>query len=175
MLSPNIRSLDAKETRSSLPALSELLTDAVRNGASVGYILPFTTEDARPYWQGVAAALYTPFRILLVAEINRQIVGTVQLDLADRPNGSHRAEVAKLIVHTDFRRRGIGRALMAELETIARARGRTVLVLDTSQGDVAEGLYMRIGYQRAGAIPQYAQSIHGVPHATVFMYKLLDG
>ena len=49
------------------------------------------------------------------------------------------------------------------------------LVLDTRQGDVAERLYLKQGYIRAGSIPQYARSADGTLHTTVFFYRLLEG
>ncbi len=101
-------------------------------------------------------------------------MGSVQLALATRGNGLHRAEVQKLIVHRQARHQGIGRALMAALEDTAWQEGRWLLVLDTRQGDAAEQLYEKIGYVRSGTIPQYARSADGSLHTTVFFYKLLD-
>jgi hypothetical protein len=53
------------------------------------------------------------------------------------------------------RKRGIGEQLMARAEGEAKARSRTLLVLDTASGD-AERLYERSGWQRSGVIPDYA-------------------
>ena len=130
MSSPFIRRLDAHDARAAVPALAELLADAVRSGASVGYVLPFESEDARPYWLGVAAALHTPYRVLLIAEVNGHIMGTVQLHLEDRPNGSHRAEISKLLVHTDFRRRGYVRLVDAHFANHLNAISATIPVQD---------------------------------------------
>ncbi|HYP06549.1 MAG TPA: GNAT family N-acetyltransferase, partial [Bryobacteraceae bacterium] len=69
---------------------------------------------------------------------------------------------------------GVGRALMLRAEELARQMGRTLLVLDTRCGDVAEQLYLKLGYVRAGVIPGYARSASGELHSTVFMYKQLD-
>jgi ribosomal protein S18 acetylase RimI-like enzyme len=90
-----------------------------------------------------------------------------------RANGLHRAEVAKLMVHRAARRRGIARALMLALEDHARRLGRTTLVLDTRQGDPSERLYQSLGYQLAGAIPEYARSADGTLDATAIYYRLL--
>jgi ribosomal protein S18 acetylase RimI-like enzyme len=62
---------------------------------------------------------------------------------------------------------------MAALESLARALGGSLLVLDTRQGDDAERLYRRIGYRAAGVIPGYARSSSGRLDGTVFMYKAL--
>jgi ribosomal protein S18 acetylase RimI-like enzyme len=82
--------------------------------------------------------------------------------------------VQKLLVHTRFRRRGLARRLMEALETSARQRKLSLLVLDTVEGDAAEQLYPQIGYQRAGEIPAYARSGAGGLDATVIFYKLLS-
>lgn len=58
--------------------------------------------------------------MVLLAEVDGRIVGTVQLVLATRPNALHRAEVAKLMVHPMAQRRGIGRRLIEEVERSAR-------------------------------------------------------
>jgi ribosomal protein S18 acetylase RimI-like enzyme len=97
----------------------------------------------------------------------------VQLALATKENGRHRAEVQKLLVHTRFRRRGIARSLMSAVEKAALRMGRTLLVLDTEEGSPAERPYEKCGYARAGIIPQYARSAEGSLISTVIFYRLL--
>jgi ribosomal protein S18 acetylase RimI-like enzyme len=145
----------------------------VASGASVGFLPPLAEREAADYWRSVELAIATPDRILLVAQQAGTLLGSVQLDLATRANALHRAEVMKLMVHTRARRSGVGRALMRELEQHAAACARTLLVLDTRAGDVAENLYARLGYTRAGTIPRYARSANGELHATMFMYREL--
>ena len=166
--------LDAVAAREREQALVDLLIDAVDSGASVGFLPPLAPAEAADYWREVFVALETSNRILLVAEDDaRQIAGAVQLDLATRANALHRAEVMKLFVHRVYRRRGIARDLMSELEIAAREHGRTLLVLATREGDPSEQLYLGLGYIRAGAIPRYARSAGGELHTTVFLYKEL--
>lgn len=169
----NIQQLTPEDLILALPKLAVLLQDAVASGASIGFLLPLSDEDALAYWQEVAAALKGAHRILLIAQMDDEIVGTVQLDLAGRPNGSHRAEIAKLMVHTSSRGKGIAKALMNAIEHEAQLAGRTTLILDTREGDPSEHLYYKRGYSRAGTIPEYARSTDGSLHTTVFMYKLL--
>ena len=168
----NIQRLTSEETIQVLPKLAVLLQDAVTNGASIGFLTPFTYEAAVAYWQEVVTALQSPYRILLVAQIDEDIVGTVQLDLERRPNRSHRAEVAKLMVHTSKRGQGIAQALMYAIEHEAQLAGRTTLILDTRLGDPSERLYTKLGYTKIGTI-HHASSIVGSSHTTVFMYKVL--
>jgi len=124
----------------------------------------------------VLPALRDGSRVLVVARgAGGELLGTAQLDLCARPNGRHRAEVVKVIVHTKARRRGIGRALMLALEDEARRQGRGTLVLDTRRGDPAERLYAGVGYTLAGVIPAYARSAGGALEPSAFYYKLLEG
>ena len=170
-----IEVLNQAMTRACMPELAGLLQDAVAGGASVGFLPPVSGEEAVAYWESVAAALAEGSRVLLIARRpDGPVVGTVQLDLAMRANGRHRAEVSKLMVHSSARRQGIGRALMLALEEQARRLGRTTLVLDTRQGDPSERLYRSLGYQFAGAIPRYARSADGTLHTTAFYYRLLE-
>ena len=104
---------------------------------------------------------------------NGEIFGTVQLELAAKQNAQHRAEVQKLMVHSKHRKKGIAKALMDQMEAAARETGRTLLVLDTLEGDTAERLYEKWNYQRAGSIPQYARCADGKLHPTVLFYKFL--
>jgi ribosomal protein S18 acetylase RimI-like enzyme len=101
-------------------------------------------------------------------------VGTVQLQPPESENGAHRGEVAKLLVHPEWRRQGIARALMTTLEAEARAAGKTLLVLDTREGDPSNKLYRALGYREAGRIPGWTRDATGTPSATVFWYKPLD-
>jgi ribosomal protein S18 acetylase RimI-like enzyme len=153
--------------------LSEVLHAVVHAGAGVSFILPFSLEDARAFWlEKVLPSIGASTRRVLVARTGTGIVGTVQLDLAVPPNQQHRAEVLKLLVHPAARRRGVGRALMIELEAVARSEGRTLLTLDTWTGSVAETLYRSLGYITVGVIPRYARgSVTPELDAATFMYK----
>ena len=174
-MTPLITSLGAAEARALLPQLHELLHDAVDSGASVGFLPPLPANEAQDYWQSVIDAVEAGHRVLLVARQPGEtaLLATVQLDLATRPNSLLRAEVSKLLVHRRARRQGLARQLLLALEDYARTLGRTTLVLDTRQGDIAEQLYQSLGYAFVGAIPAYFINYDGQPHATAVYYKLL--
>jgi len=112
-LPPAIERLRAVDVEHELSGLVAILRDAVDDGASVGFLPPLGEAEAAEYWRDVGTAVAEGSRVLLVARVaDRGLVGTVQPDLAMRPNGRHRAEVAKLMVHRAARRRGLARALM---------------------------------------------------------------
>lgn len=153
-------------------AFIELLRDAVDAGASVGYLAPLADDDARAFWRAVKGEL-AEGRVLLGAYVEGSLVGSVQLAPVAKPNGRHRAEVQKLLVLREFRNRGIGTALMAAVERKAKELGRWLLVLDTVPKQPAERLYERIGYRRAGVVPDYAEKSGGGFEPTVIFYKKL--
>jgi acetyltransferase len=155
--------------------LVQLLVDVVADGASVGFLPPLPQEEAAAYWVDVEAELAHGHRELLLAEKDGLVVGTVQLELARKPNARHRAEVTKLLVHPTARRQGVARLLLQEVEQLARSHGRTLLHLDTREGDAAEQLYVSHGYRRVGRIPDYVRNEHGKLEATVVYYRVLEG
>lgn len=171
---PEIRLLTAGEAHAAIPDLCEVLADCVDSGASVGFMQPYTAADAEPYWQGVAASVEAGATLLVVAEIGGRIVGTVQLGFASMPNQPHRGDLKKLLVHRSARGRGLARLLMERIEREAVAHGRHLLVLDTATGSDAEAIYLRLGWQRAGVIPDYAMWPEGGYCATTLFYKHLS-
>ena len=172
-LTINLFSADDIETH--IHELGALLQDCVQDGASISFVLPFTEEDSKAFWRNtVFPAVRSGVRILLVAQKDRRIIGSVQLDYDTPPNQHHRAEVAKLIVHPNFRRQGIAKALMAELEQLASQLGRSLITLDTRTGDKAEPLYTSLGYETAGVIPKYSRhTIEDRLNSTTITYKIL--
>jgi GNAT superfamily N-acetyltransferase len=153
--------------------LASVLHACVHSGASVSFVLPFSHDDAKSFWQTkVLPAVQSGLCLVLVARGAGQILGTVQLDLATPPNQPHRAEVRKLLVHPDARRRGIARTLMLALEHEARGAQRHLLTLDTVTGGFAEPLYLSLGYVKVGVIPRYAVRPDSPElDATTIMYK----
>jgi len=59
------------------------------------------------------------------------------------------------------RGRGVAAALMRAAESLAVARNRTLLVLDTAVDGGAAGLYEGLGYTLTGEIPDFALKPHG--------------
>jgi len=165
--------LSYADALAAMDVLTGILIDSVENGASIGFHRPLAREEAIAYWQDVCADVERGRIRLFAAYADGQLVGSAQLHPSAKPNGRNRAEVAKVLVHSAFRRRGIGRVLMAALEEEARRLNRTTLVLDTRLGDAGESLYTSVGYTKVGIIPAYVIDEKGQPDATVFYYKLL--
>jgi GNAT superfamily N-acetyltransferase len=163
------------DSAADLDMLADVLHASVHGGGSVSFVLPFSLDDARAFWRDkVLPGVRAGTRRVLVARLDGRIVGTVQMEIGTPPNQPHRADVMKMLVHPDARRRGVARALMLALEDVARASGRTLLTLDTVTGGNAEGLYRSLGYLTVGVIPGYALPPVGSEfESTTIMYKVL--
>lgn len=170
-----IRVLDPVELELYLEPLAEILRACVHEGASVSFVLPFGNKEAQAYWrEKITSAVAEGTRRLLIAEVDGVVAGTVQLNLDMTPNQTHRGEISKLLVHPRYRRRGIGQALMRELERHAIEAERWLLTLDTADA-TAERIYRALGFAVAGSIPDYARHpIEDRWEATIYMYKVLE-
>ena len=162
--------LDPAAAKAAIGELADVLADCVAGGASVNFMLPYSRDDAAAFFEKVIASVARDETVLVAAKLSGRIVGTVQLGIDTPPNQPHRADIKKLLVHRAARGHGIGAALMTRIEQEAKARGRTLLVLDTA-GAEAERLYVRGGWQRVGTIPDYAMWPDGGFCDSTFFWK----
>jgi GNAT superfamily N-acetyltransferase len=169
-----VRRVRPEEARQHLDALAGILADCVAGGASVGYLEPFSHDDARAAFQAFVAEAEQGRRIILGAFVRGELVGTAQLVVGLPPNQPHRADVARVLVHRSARRRGIAQRLMEQLEHEARVEGRNLLVLDAVTGGDAARLYERLGWNTVGVIPNYALYPDGRFCDTTVFWKSLE-
>ena len=64
-------------------------------------------------------------------------------------------ELLLLAVHPDYRGRGIGTALLRRFTEAAETDGRNRLLLEMREGNPAESLYRRAGFEPIGRRPNY--------------------
>ncbi|MFC8506612.1 GNAT family N-acetyltransferase [Streptomyces sp. NPDC057411] len=160
---------DEDVRRRASDGLAGLLVDAVAGGASIGFLAPLDPAEAAAWWTGAAGtrevwAAYGP---------EDELLGAVTLVRDGKANGRHRGEIAKLVVHSGARGRGLGARLLATAEAHAAATGLTLLVLDTETGSPAERLYRAAGWTAAGVIPDFAADPGGTLKPTSLFYKRL--
>lgn len=101
--------------------------------------------------QSIQSELTNPLSLWIVALFGDQVVGYVGsqtvLDEADMMN---------LAVSSDFRRRGIGEALIRELVENLKAKGARSLTLEVrASNDSAISLYDKMGFIQVGRRPGY--------------------
>ena len=168
-----IRRLSPPDVRAQLEALAAVLHDCVAGGASVGYMTPFSHEDAVAAFESFATDAERGRRLILAAFADGELVGTAQVILQLMPNQPHRGEIAKVLVHRSARGRGIASRLMEHAEAEARAEGKTLLVLDAVTGGDAARLYDRLGWTTVGVVPNFALYPDGRPCDTTYFWKAL--
>src|SRR5271169_1498233 len=114
-----------KATRADLRDILEMLNDG-----KVGNVLE-RIEDPLPslYAEAFAAIDADPNQLLLVGEIDRRIVASLQLTFIPgiAHQGAWRAQVEAVRVARDLRGRKIGEAMMRHVIALARERGCALL------------------------------------------------
>ena len=128
-------------------------------------------QDLRTRY-GATQALYAPFNLVkdespfvIVLDEDGTPIGCGSF----RPYDDSSIEIKRMFVSPDARRRGVGQAVIGELEGWARERGFTVAILETGTAQhEAIALYERCGYARTEAFPPYV----GMP-VSVCMRKVL--
>lgn len=158
-----------------ISALADLLVETVASGGSVSFMHPLAPEMAAAFWESSLASADRGERVVLGARENGALIGTVTLLLDCPPNQPHRAEIAKMMTRISHRGQGVARALMFVAERLAIENGRTLLTLDTASEAGAAGLYEKLGFQRAGEIPDYALKPHGGLTGTILYWKRIGG
>lgn len=166
-----VRLLDAEAATRERMNLAETLADCVAGGASVGFMWPFSVEDAHHWWGGVIESVAKGNTVLFGGYVDGRLFGTAQLGLDGPCNQRHRGDVKKVLVHRRARGRGLASSLMRALEEEAKRRGLSLLTLDTGTGSAGERLYARLGFNRVGVIPNYALMPDGGPCDTTVFWK----
>ena len=156
-----------------LPGLALLLKACVEDGASLGFVLPFSLDAAQRFWRTQKDGIVNQSQYLVIAQQGDAVLACGMLSLVDQPNSPHRANIAKVMVHPDARGQGLARQILEGLEALARQLGRTTLVLDTETGSSAEALYSKLDYKRSGIIEDYALDPAGKMISTSVYYKVL--
>src|SRR5882724_1771000 len=82
---PAIEPFPANPSADDLGDLAALLRDAVEGGASIGFMLPLAESEIAAFWGEVCAEVAAGRRLLLVARADARVVGSIQLELAQRP------------------------------------------------------------------------------------------
>ncbi len=95
----------------------------------------------------------------LLARLDGRAIGCGAL----RPIGGRVAEVKRMFVRREARGCGIGRRILSDLESVARARGFASVRLETGTGQPeAIGLYESAGYRRIPCFGVYAHDPRSV-------------
>ncbi len=166
-----VRILTAAEFEKQIARLADILIDAVDSGAGVSFMKPLARDVAEDFWRGQISGIAAQKTFPIVAELDGTIAGLVLLMRAWAPNQPHRCDVAKLLVHRDFRRRGVATALMQALEDKAKALKQSLITFDAVANSPASRFYQKLGFICVGTYPNFAYSGDGKLDDTALFYK----
>ncbi|MBH0236246.1 GNAT family N-acetyltransferase [Methylobrevis albus] len=165
-----VRELRESEIRERAGELAGVLFDAVSGGVRTAFAAPRWPLDAVRGVLDLADAVARG-TIVLVAEHDGEIVGSVQLRPARSEVAPRRMELSTLVVHHRARRRGVASALTAAAEEAARERGCRILSVDTAADGEGRHVYDRLGFARVRFVPALALAQVGVD--TISYHKVL--
>ncbi|QSX79630.1 GNAT family N-acetyltransferase [Agrilutibacter solisilvae] len=122
------------------------LGDASDVGALLGELgYPCTREEAA---ERISRVLHDPRTSLLLGEIDGKVCGLVAMDSRySITRGADLARITALVVSPDCARRGIGRQLLREIESVARkAHAVRLEVTSNLRREGAHAFYLDCGY-----------------------------
>jgi phosphinothricin acetyltransferase len=141
-------------TRPDVPAIMEIYNEQVRHGTATFDTEPKAAADHDAWFTRHDRERYP---ILVAVEGDPvegdQIAGWARLHPWSDRSAYARSAENSVYVHTDWRGRGVARALMTELLARARAGGLSVVLARIAEGNPASiRLHRSLGFQRIGTM-----------------------
>ena len=118
-------------------------------------------------------ALAEPWRTVVVAELDGEVVGMAHVAPSGAANAPHSAEVQRVAVAESVRGAGVGLRLMEAVEVAAIEQGLTLLWLTTHAQSDACAFYDAIGYTKLGVMADYSLRPDGTVSPAAFYFKEL--
>lgn len=138
-------------TEHDVPAIADILNEAIVHTLATWMHRPFSLED-RYEWFSVRRAQDFP---ILVADVDGTVAGYSTFGPFRAYDGYARTVEHSVYIHKDFRRRGLGRALMLPLIEAGRARGDHVMVGAIGlPNDASVALHAELGFVEVGRMPE---------------------
>lgn len=157
-----------------LHALYEATDAAILDGGGFGWVRPQGRSVLEGYFRGL---MLVPERSLFVARQNGMIVGSAQLVRPARNNEAQAMSASLMHFHIApyARGLGLGKLLLDEIVTCARAMGYQFLNLDVRESQTgAIALFRREGFEQWGTHPAYAFVDGRVTRGLYFVKRLQD-
>jgi len=131
-----------------LPAITEIYNEAILTTDATFDTEPKTLEEQRRWFEG-----HDERHPIMVVEVAGRVVGWASLsEWSDRRAYAATAEVS-LYIRGEYRGRGLGRRLLAEVLREGERRGfHTVLARITAGNDISLRLHRQAGFEEVGVM-----------------------
>ena len=156
-------------TDGDLEAVRRIYNDAVAHTTAIWNEVVVDLDDRRR-WAAARRALGYP---VLVAEVDGEVAGYGSFGDFRAFDGYRHTCEHSVYVDDRFRRRGIARALVVELEIRARGLGKHAMIAGIEAGNAASiALHAALGFTEVGRLPQVGRKFDRWLDL-VFMEKVL--
>ena len=137
-----------------LPAIVEIYNAATATRTSTALLGPVSVEERLPWFHRHSPNQFP----LWVAQIESHVAGWLSFhEFIRRPAYNGTAEIS-VYVHENFRRRGIGRALLQKaIADSPRLNVRALVGYVLGHNEASLALFERAGFERWGRLPRIAR------------------
>ncbi|MDH0866226.1 GNAT family N-acetyltransferase [Mitsuaria sp. GD03876] len=146
----------------------ELVNSTVADGGTLGYERALTPHQQVQFIAGLRDGLASGRTHLLLGHVDGRPAFMALLHLNAMANCRHRAELAKGVVHPDFRGLRFVQLAFREITRRAERLGVEQLVLDVRENTRAHRLWQFFGFETYGVLDDYART-DGAVHRGHFM------
>ena len=154
-------------------ALIDVWVDVSNAGGAVGFVGPVESDVVRPIATAAFARVEAGVDDLVVAVDEDRPIGFGFLATNDLALHGHFATVKRLQRHPQARERGVGSAILAELEAAGRDRGLERIVLTVRGGTGRERYYQARGYTIDAVVPRRIRVTEGDFRDEILLGKAL--
>jgi phosphinothricin acetyltransferase len=152
-------------TEADLPAIVAIYNEGIRGRVSTAQLEEVSVEQRRLWFHEHSPEVYP----LWVAELDGRIAGWLSFHAYIHRAGYRPTAEISVYVAGEFRRRGVGMALLEKAVDAAPALGVTALIGNVfARNESSLRLFERSGFERWGLLPGVAQ-VDGVRHDVVIM------
>ena len=148
-----------------LPAIVEIYNDGIRGRVSTAQLEEVSVEQRRLWFHEHSPDIYP----LWVAEVDGRIAGWLSFHAYIHRAGYRATAEISVYVGEQFRRRGVGKALLEKAVIAAPELRITALIGNIfAQNEASLRLFERSGFTRWGFLPRVAQ-VDGVERDVVIL------
>jgi L-amino acid N-acyltransferase YncA len=159
-------------TEDDLPGIFEIYDEQVLHGTATFETVPKTQSERVEWYRN-----HPPHRSpLVVATVNGMVIGWAGLSPWSPRAAYARSAENSVYVHKDWRGRGLGEALMADLMERARAAGVKVLIARLVEGNAASvRLHESLGFTTIGVMRRVGEKFGRILDVRLMQAHLDEG